>query len=233
MQRILKTWTILTLLVTVVALGGCKAMFNAKPIPGVPQPEDRLRQISELGKNASSVSPEKQVEFAQTLSTIVHEDTDPTMRRAAVVAISNFKVPITEETLRFAGKDSERDVREAACAGWKTYGGEQSVPELIQILANESDLDIRHQAIEMLGEMRDERAIVALEVPLMDNDPALQYYTMKSLQKITGEPEKSREEWIAYCQARHPDTAVAPREEQEAAEDTQSPFLNIQPEKRF
>ena len=233
MHRIFKLWTILALVAAMVTLGGCKAMFNAKPIPGVPQPEERLKQISELGKNASNIPPEKQVEYAQTLSTIVHEETDPTMRRAAVVAISNFKVPITEETLRFAGKDPERDVREAACIGWKTYGGEQTVPELIQILANESDIDIRHQAIDMLGDLHDERAIVALEVPLMDNDPALQYYTMKSLRKITGEPEKTREEWIAYCQARHPDTAVAQQEEKDAAEESQSPFLNIRPEKRF
>ena len=196
MQRFLKTWTILTLAAMMVALGGCKAMFNAKPIPGVPQPDERLKQISELGKNASNIPLEKQVEYAQTLSTIVHEETDSTMRRAAVVAISNFKVPITEETLRFAGNDPERDVREAACAGWKTYGGDQAVQELIQILAHESDIDIRHMAIEMLGELKDERAIVALEVPLMDNDPALQYYTMRSLRKITGEPEKTREEWI-------------------------------------
>jgi hypothetical protein len=56
---------------------------------------------------------------------------------------------------------------------------------------------------------------------------------MKSLRKITGEPEKTREEWIAYCQARHPDTAVAQREEQEAVEESQSPFLDIQPEKKF
>lgn len=233
MHKFLKSWTILALVAVMVSLSGCKAMFNAKPIPGVPQPDERLKQIKELGENASNVPPEKQAAYAQTLATIVHEETDPTMRRAAVVAISNFKVPITEETLRFAGKDPERDVREAACKGWKTYGGEQTVPELIQILANESDLDIRHLAIEMLGDLQDERAIVALEVPLMDNDPALQYYTMRSLRKITGEPEKTREEWIAYCQARHPDTAVAQREEQEAVEEPQSPLLNIQPEKRF
>jgi len=232
MQKFLRFWTIFTLL-AILSLGGCKAMFNAKPIPGVPQPEERLKQIDELGKNASKVPPEKQMEYAQTLSTIVHEETDPTMRRAAVVAISNFKVPVTEETLRFAGKDPERDVREAACAGWKTYDCEQTVPELIQILANESDLDIRHLAIDLLGESKDERAIVALEVPLMDNDPALQFYTMKSLQKITGEPEKTREEWIAYCQARHPDTAVAQREEKESVEETKSPFLDIQPERKF
>lgn len=233
MGNILKLWTILALVAAMVSLGGCKAMFNAKPIPGVPQPDERLKQINELGKNASNIPPEKQIEFAQTLSTIVHEETDPTMRRAAVVAISNFQVPITEETLRFAGKDPERDVREAACIGWKTYGGEQTVPELIQILANESDIDIRHRAIDLLGDLQDERAITALEVPLMDNDPALQYYTMKSLRKITGEPEKTREEWIAYCQARHPDTAVAQREEQEKVEEPKSPFLNLGPEKKF
>ena len=233
MYRIFKSWTILALVAVMVSLGGCKAMFNAKPIPGVPQPDERLKQIGELGKNASNVPPEKQVAYAQTLSTIIHEETDPTMRRAAVVAISNFKVPITEETLRFAGKDPERDVREAACAGWKTYGGELAVPELIQILANESDLDIRHLAIDLLGELKDERAIVALEVPLMDNDPALQYYTMRSLRKITGEPEKTRDEWIAYCQARHPDTAVAQRDEQETVEEPKSPFLNLGPMKKF
>lgn len=50
MHGFLKFWTILTLVAVMVSLGGCKAMYNAKPIPGVPQPDERLKQISELGK---------------------------------------------------------------------------------------------------------------------------------------------------------------------------------------
>ncbi|MDO4424467.1 MAG: hypothetical protein Q4D17_01695, partial [Planctomycetia bacterium] len=56
MLYFLGKWLILILLVNAA---GCSAMFNAKPIPGVPQPEDRIHQIRELGANAELVPDEQ------------------------------------------------------------------------------------------------------------------------------------------------------------------------------
>lgn len=215
-------WVLLILLTS-----GCASVWNAKPIPGVPQPETRIKQIRELGASAQKVSPEEQQEFAQTLSTIVHDEEDSIMRREAVMAISHYQVPITEETLRFAEKDPERDVREAACLGWKNYGGPNAVPEIIQILSTDTDLDIRLQAIELLGEMKDERAVAALEVPLADSDAALQHFTILALQKITGLSTTDRQEWLAYCRERRPQTEVA---QETASPAPQSPFLDFSQE---
>lgn len=223
---------IILLLLTCAILAssvGCRAMFNAKPIPGVPQPKDRLEAIRELGENANSVPVESHEKYAQTLSSIVHEDTDAVMRRAALLAISKFRTPITEETIRYAEKDHDPEVRQALCEAWKNYGGDTAVMEIIRILNTDSDLDIRHSAIAVLGELKDERAIVALEVPLTDQDPALQYFTIQSLQKITGLTMTDPREWYAWCQERHPDTAVAYQPEEENQEETKSPFLDLLP----
>ena len=228
MLYFLGKWLILILLVNAA---GCSAMFNAKPIPGVPQPEDRIHQIRELGANAELVPDEQKEQYARTLSTLVREETDCVMRREAVLAISRFKVPITADTLRAAAKDPDRDVRESLCTAWQNYGGETAVTEIIQILGNDSDLDVRHAAIEALGNLKDERAIVALEVPLVDTDPALRHYTVQALQKITGLSTTDHAEWVAYCQARHPDTAVAYQEPKKKKE-FKSPLLNLLPQKK-
>lgn len=221
-------WLILTLLVSAT---GCTALFNARPIPGVPQPEERINQIRELGAGANSIPEEEKEEFARTLSTLVREETDCVMRREAVLAISHFKTQITEDTLRAAAKDPDRDVREALCTAWQNYGGDAAVTEICQLLGNDSDLDVRHAAMDALGNLKDERGILALEAPLVDTDPALRYYAIKALQKITGLSTTDHAEWVAYCQARHPDTEVAYREP-EKKNDFQSPLLNLLPGKK-
>ncbi len=217
----IRLWTILVL---ILGMSGCATMNAGKPIPGVPQPAERTRQIRELGKNASKIPPENQTEYAQTLATIVHEETDALLRREAVLSIAHFHVPLSEETLVFAENDSDRDVREALCAAWLTYGGDAAVTQLIHILATETDLDIQHSAIDALGELGDSRAIAALEVPLGTKDPALQHFTMIALQKITGQKLKTQQEWLAYCREHRgssSDRAVAAAEESE----TQTPSV--------
>ncbi|MDO4584485.1 MAG: HEAT repeat domain-containing protein [Planctomycetia bacterium] len=183
-----------------IILTGCASINRSAPIAGVPHPAERMRQIRTLGENANKVSQAKQQEYAQTLSKIVHEETDSLIRREAVLAIAHYPGDVTVQTLKHASSDSDRDVREAVCAAWETYGGEMAVSELIQILANESDLDIRLDAIEMLGKMKNPQAVAALAGPLSENDPALQHFTVLALQNITGEVKSGPEEWLAYCQ---------------------------------
>lgn len=200
------------ILTLTLAVAGCASMNAGKPIPGVPQPAERTRQIRELGKNASKVPPENQAQYAQTLATIIHEETDALFRREAVLSIAHFHVPLTEETLIFAEKDSDRDVREALCTAWLTYGGDAAVTQLMHILGTETDLDIRHAAIDALGELRDPRAVAALEAPLGEKDPALQHFTILSLQKITGLKMTEQKEWLAYCREHSENRAVADSE---------------------
>lgn len=183
-----------------IILMGCASINRSAPIAGVPHPAERIRQIRTLGENASKVSQAKQIEYANTLSQIAREETDPLIRREAVLAIAHYPGEVTIQVLKKASADSDRDVREAVCTAWKTYGGDLAVAELIQILANENDLDIRLDAIEILGEIKDPRAVAALAGPLSENDPALQHFTVLALQNITGEMKSGPEEWLAYCQ---------------------------------
>lgn len=183
-----------------ILLTGCASINRSASIAGVPHPAERAQQIRTLGENASKVSQAKQEEYAQTLSKIIHEESDSLIRREAVLAIAHYPGETTIAALKQASSDSDRDVREAVCMAWKTYGGDLAVTELIQILANESDLDIRLDAIEILGKTKDPRAIAALVGPLSENDPALQHFTVLALQDITGKTMSGPEEWLAYCQ---------------------------------
>lgn len=158
-----------------------------------------MREIKELGENAKKVPPEKQQEYAETLALIAREESDPLIRRQAVLSIAHFPTQTSAETLQRAMSDSDREVRLAACFGWYTYGGDEAAPALIELLGKESDPDIRMEAIELLGKMKDKRAIPAFAAPLSENNPALQHFTVLALQEITGARETDPRFWLAYC----------------------------------
>ena len=200
-------------LLFVLAVSGCASLNRTTHIPGVPLPSDRVKDIRRLGENAKHIPADRWESCAQTLFQIIRQETNGIIRREAVWAIANFPVPTTVEALKFAAEDHDRDVRREVCAAWMRYNTEESVPALIDILSNETDLDIRIDAIENLGKMGDKRAIRAMIVPLSDTDTALNYYTVQALQRITGYTTSDPKQWLAYCQGQisHPDERVAAR----------------------
>lgn len=178
---------------------GCASMNQTSHVTGVPLPAEQAKKIRELGQAAKTIPDDRQDHYAGILYKLIQESPDPLIRREAVIAVGNYRSQVVVQALKHASSDSDRDVRQAVCQAWVQYNGEESVPQLIEILATESDIDIRMDAIEMLGTMKDKRAVTAMIAPLSTPDPALQHYTMKALQKITGYNSDDPHQWLAYC----------------------------------
>ncbi len=187
------------LLLFLVLLGGCASVNQTAHVTGVPLPAERMRNIRELGQAARSIPADRQGQYASILFEIIKEEPDALIRREAVAAIAHYQTPLTVQALKHASSDNDRDVRQVVCGAWMVYGGEEAVPELAEILASETDLDIRIDAIERLGQLADKRAVPAMIVPLSTSDPALQHYTMLALQQITGYRSNDAQQWLAYC----------------------------------
>ena len=188
------------LLLLFIVAPGCASVNRTAQIPGVPLPSDRMKNIRMLGECAYLVPADRQDFYASALSEIIHQETDALIRREAVLAIANYRGPVTVEALGFAAEDGDKDVRLAVCRAWMKYSGQESVPAVIGILASETDLDIRLEAIEVLGKMKDRRAIPAMIAPLSTTDPALHHYSVAALQSITGHSGADPKQWLAYCQ---------------------------------
>ena len=197
----------------ILAASGCAGVNRTTRIAGVPLPSERVKQIRELGYSARFAPPDRQEVYAQALARIIHQETDGLIRQEAVKAIANIPGQTTVDALKYATEDHDRDVRREVCAAWKKYNGPESVPALIDILASESDLYIRQDAIEMLGKMGDKQAIRAMIAPLSDSDVALQYYSVVALQQITGFTNDDPRQWLAYCEGQisHPNERLATR----------------------
>ena len=189
----------LALLLFLTAVSGCASMNRTKQIPGVPLPSERVKEIQQLGENAGMVPEDEREGITSALTEIIHQETDPLIRRTAVLAISHYPGPMTVDSLKFAEEDNDKEVRLAVCKSWQIYNSEESVPALINILAAETDLDIRLEIIEILGQMKDKRAIPAMIVPLSSSDPALHHYCVVALQEITGFNGTDPHQWLAYC----------------------------------
>ncbi|MDO4550111.1 MAG: HEAT repeat domain-containing protein [Planctomycetia bacterium] len=178
---------------------GCASLNRTAPIDGVPIPSERMAEIRSLGENAQNLTAQRQEKYALSLEKTIRQQTDPLIRREAVLAIANFPGETTERALRFAMEDSDKDIRLAVCTAWQTYNREQSVPALLEMLTKETDLDIRLEVIDILGKMGDKRAVTAMAEPLGSSDPALQHYSMAALKKMTGYECDDRKLWLAYC----------------------------------
>lgn len=187
------------LLLIFTIFSGCASMNQTAPVSGVPLPAEQAKKIRELGQAAKTIPADRQDHYAGILFKIIQENPNPLIRREAVVAVGNYHSPIAARALMHASTDSDREVRQAVCQAWVQHDGEDSVPQLIEILATETDVDIRMDAIEMLGTMKDERAVAAMIAPLSTPDPALQHFTVKALQQITGYTSEDPREWLAYC----------------------------------
>ena len=188
------------LLLFLLVAPGCASMNRTQQIAGIPLPSDRMKNIRMLGECAYLVPPDRQELYASSLSDIIHQETDALIRREAVLAIANYRGPTTIKALEFAAEDADKDVRLAVCRAWMKYNAEESVPAVIGILASETDLDIRLEAIEILGRMGDRQAVPAMVIPLSSTDPALHHYTVLALQNITGYSGTDPKQWLAYCQ---------------------------------
>lgn len=175
-----------------LAAGGCAADGGSRLAwnrPGaeevVATPAMRIEGLRKMAKHATSTSPEDRQRVSATLAASIGKELDPLVRAQTVRTLSHYSTPAAEEGLTAALRDSERDVRIAACEGWGRHGGPAAARALSEAVAGDTDLDVRLAATRALGELKGPEAVSGLGLALADPNPAMQFRAMKSLERVT------------------------------------------------
>jgi HEAT repeat protein len=103
-------------------------------------------------------------------------------------------------------KDSDRDVRIICCETVGQHKPADAAKLLMEVLASDTEIDVRLAAARALGEFKDDPAVVvALGTALDSNDPAMQYRAVQSLRKTTGKNyDDNINTWREYVKGNNP-----------------------------
>ena len=222
---LLGLWTPLALVVS-----GCKGVdlssvpladelgfAEVQPVPKEiknrygPTSKDRLEAIRKESNRAKYGSEEIRNEIAEKLAEQIRNEPNAFLRQEIVRALAECETPEAANILRQGLNDESVDVQIQCCRGWGKWGTEESVRVLGQVLENQlATLDLKVAAIDALQSVGNQEGVPFL-VPLLDKreDPALQYSSLKALQKITGKrlPD-DQEAWQAYVAEEHEKAVV-------------------------
>jgi HEAT repeat protein len=158
----------------------------AADLPDVPSPAERIAALRQLAGEGPGRDPARRRELAQALAEAFHREQDPAIRVELVRALAAYPDEASDEALRSALGDTEVDVRVAACEAWGHRGNAEAVALLSGTLDGDLDTDVRLAAARALGRSKDPQAVAALGRALDDRDPAIQYRSVVSLQRVTG-----------------------------------------------
>lgn len=154
--------------------------------PGVVSPTEQVEILRDLAKKAHSRTEQQKQEIAPLLVSMLNKEGDPLIRAEVVRTMGCFPTPETLAAVLKALKDSEADVRIAACDVLGRIGGPDSVTGLSEALRGDVDTDVRMAAARALGQTHDPGSVAVLGSALADSDPAMQYLAVSSLKNVTG-----------------------------------------------
>jgi HEAT repeat protein len=217
---LIKRCTRLGFCLLVVMAGGCQNfgyslneyewaqhLFWKKPKetgPKIATPKDRIDKLRAMAKNAPERSPAEQETESQDMAGVLRKEEDPLMRAEILRALGPYQTEIATKMLHAGLKDSDRDVRIAACEGWERHKGPEAAKVLSEILSTDADIDVRLAAARGLGTLGDPVGQNALGVALDNPDPAMQYRATESLRQITGKKYESVADWRAFVKGTNP-----------------------------
>jgi HEAT repeat protein len=154
--------------------------------PGVVSPTDQLAMLHELARKSESRTAQQKQQVSALLVSMYGKETDPLLRAEIVRTMRKFPSPEAISVAQGAIKDSDADVRVAACEALGHMGGQDAVIRLSEALRGDVDADVRMAAARALGGTRDPASVAALGTALDDKDPAMQYRAMAALKNVSG-----------------------------------------------
>lgn len=153
---------------------------------GAQAPYKRMQAYKKEAEQLAKKSQAEQETRAAQLAEEYRNESDPLLKAQIVRTIAHCGSPAAAEILGVAVRDSERDIRLAACDAWAVHGGPQMPAVLSDVWRNDSSLDVRLAAGRALGHAHGDEAVRALALGLEDPDPAVQYRAVASLRSATG-----------------------------------------------
>jgi len=151
-----------------------------------PAADTRIKRLAERSKVVKKESEQKRIEFTQDLVRMMLEEHDPRVRCSILTTAAEYDTAAATAICKGALEDPDERVRTEACRVWSTRGGDEAVNLLATRFRTDQELDVRLQALRMLGELKDKDAIPVLAKALEDGDPAVQYRAVASLKAVSG-----------------------------------------------
>lgn len=146
----------------------------------------RVKEIEARADAARSEGGQREEAFTAELVRNMLTEHDPRVRIKILDVAGTFETPSALSICRGALEDPDAKVRMAACNAWGKRSGDEAVKLLSHRYQTDTDIDVRLEAVRMLGAVEDQTAIPALARALEDPDPAVQYRAVASLKKVSG-----------------------------------------------
>ncbi len=165
----------------------------------------RIDAIQEFATRSTHADTPEQREIANQLARQIQVEPDPLVREAIVRSIAEFRVPLAAQVLEAGLRDDDPSVRRQCCAAMGRRGEVSAIPELARVMKSESDIDVRLAAVEAFGAIKSPESIAALATALEDNDPAMQYAGVRSMQAISDRDFGGNvTSWLQYAKGAEP-----------------------------
>lgn len=182
-----------------------------------PTAKEKIAKLKSLRENANSYSPSDKSQIAADLAKEIQNESNTSVRKHILLTLGSYPGDDAAAALRLSLRDSDADVRVAACAGLAKYNGTDSTKMLSQTLADDSSIDVRLAAAKALGMKREPAAIAALGTALEDGDPAIQYRAMASMKESSGKNfGNDVNAWRQYARSVAPAGSMTPDGKQES-----------------
>lgn len=174
-----------------------------------PTYEDRLKELHQVERRITKMSPTEQEEWANRLEEIVREDASPELRATAARIVAQMDSPVTDRALNVASTDEVEKVRLIACQAWQERGGTAARDMLLSMAQADESSSVRQAAIRSLAAFNEPEVLSALGNLLDDNSPAIVYNVAQSLSQMTGEKYGGDvESWKQYLNTTQPSPTV-------------------------
>ena len=178
---------------------------------GITTPAQRLANMQQLAEKADKQSPAEKERITGDLAKQIQEEQDPMIRRNIVLALGHYDTPSATAVLQAAMADADAGVRITACEAWGRRGGQEAAERLTNLLASDTNLDVRLAAARAIGQTHEKGAIPALSETLSDGDPAIQFEVCQAMKAISGKNYGTNLElWRAYARGESPTEPPGP-----------------------
>lgn len=135
--------------------------------------------------NAGSSADQQRV--AKRLGELIETDRRMLVRLHATSLLGKLPSAAAWSSVAIAARDSDADIRVAACRVYGAMDTEDAIIPLGQLLGQDSSPDVQIAAARALGEFKSDRSARALGSAIESDQPALQLAAADSLEKVTGQ----------------------------------------------